>query len=156
MAGMCPFCSRAQPAQRVSSKAPRMSSVSAGRLAALVFVAAVSVVGWARGWMPATTGTISERPRSTVVVTSTRHPHGFEITNRETESLAECVIRIPEQWSAKIPALAAGDTATVTWAQFRNASGAEMSPVIGQNARTALFACDSHKETRRPVTLRFR
>ena len=158
---LCPFFHRAQPAAQVTPKRSAIGYANAGRLAALVFVALVGAIAGAvsyrtqKGKTPLQ-DTFEHRAKSALRVTSTRHPHGFEITNRESEPLAECVVRIPEQWSATIPKLAPSETATVTWAQFRNAAGAEMAQAIGQNARIAHFGCASHRETRSAAALRFR
>ena len=156
-AAICGLCSRAQPAPRYTPKPSGIGSINAGRLSVLVAVSTVALMAFVMKW-PAPQPDVRPKPagQATLKITGSRHSHGLEVTNREDEVVRECVVRIPEQWTTTVAALAPQETATVEWARFRSAKGAVMPDHIGQNTRYATVSCASHKDTHKGAALAFR
>jgi hypothetical protein len=152
-ASVCRYCNRSQPAARVSPAPRTLGAANTGRLVVLVAVAMVAMMAWAQ---KRTTSTFQNRALTALAVSGTRYSAGVVLTNRETEPLAGCVIRVSNQWSAPLERLGPKETITVTWSQFRTDGGAELPAHIGEHARYATVKCDSHKGTRKGAALAFR
>ena len=103
-----------------------------GRLFVLAAFAAVAAMSLVTRWQPST---FENRPKKSLVVSGGRTVSGMVITNRETEPLSDCVVRVgppggSSDWMAPVERLAARETQILTWTQFRNATGSEMPASI--------------------------
>ena len=155
---LCLFCNHAQPAPRMGHSRRSVGPANLGRLVVLAAFAAVAAVSWVTKWQ---SSTFENRPKKSLAVAGGRTVSGIVITNRETEPLSDCVVRVGPpggsiEWMAAVERLAARETQILTWTQFRNASGSEMPASIAQSVRYATVTCESHKDTRKGAAIALR
>jgi len=163
----CMYCSRVQPSRPLGQARSSIGYRAMGRLAVLMGVAAFAMVSWLTGWKPPpvaprqTRSAAANRPAKSLDVKVTRDAQGMELTSRETVTLLQCVIGVPDrgrpnQWTTAIPLLPSGQATTLAWSQFRSPAGAVMPADVGPGARYATINCGSHQDPRRATVLPFR
>jgi hypothetical protein len=143
---VCKHCKRDLPP---TAEAPAVAPSGARRsrtyrnigitLAVLVVIGAIgSVIGPGEP-------TFVDTSKAVLQVSAARNAARLSVTNREAGTLRECTVRLLDQgsaeWMAYVPGeIAASQTVTVSWEQFRQ-NNQPMPSYIAQNRNNFILSC---------------
>jgi hypothetical protein len=153
---VCRYCGQAQAPTPAAARSAPPGKPRLRTLLVLVAATAWVFLTMFASWWRSATPTRVERPKARLEVFGRRGARGIELVNHETEPLAGCVITVQDEWRAMIQTFKPGEVRRLTWEEFTSRTGAELPSIEGEHSRYATVACDSHRDTRRAVTLTFR